>query len=205
MHAFEGVQQGTVVGQEGLEYYYDRYLRGRPAPARAGQRARQPRDRSELAARRAAPGPQPEGDARPRPAERREGALQAASTRAHGGKAATAGAFVAMDPRNGEVLALGSYAELRPQQVRQTADPGALRRRSTSAGRTAAPLTDRAVDGDVSDRLDVQADHRDGGAGSGVITPARRLGAGECIQIGAAAFCNAGNANYGARRAGARR
>src|SRR5665213_140719 len=26
--AFRGVQQGTVIGQEGLEYYYDHYLRG---------------------------------------------------------------------------------------------------------------------------------------------------------------------------------
>ncbi len=28
LSAFRGVKQGTVVGQEGLEYYYDRYLRG---------------------------------------------------------------------------------------------------------------------------------------------------------------------------------
>ena len=32
--AFRGVQQGTVVGQEGLEYYYDRYLRGEPGVQR---------------------------------------------------------------------------------------------------------------------------------------------------------------------------
>ncbi len=31
MRPFQGVKQGTVVGQEGLEYYYDRYLRGCPA------------------------------------------------------------------------------------------------------------------------------------------------------------------------------
>ena len=31
---FRGVQQGTVVGQEGLEYYYDRYLRGEPGVQR---------------------------------------------------------------------------------------------------------------------------------------------------------------------------
>ncbi len=29
MRAFRGVHAGTIVGQEGLEYYYDRYLRGR--------------------------------------------------------------------------------------------------------------------------------------------------------------------------------
>ena len=34
MSAFRGVQQGTIVGQEGLEYYYDRYLRGEPGVRR---------------------------------------------------------------------------------------------------------------------------------------------------------------------------
>ena len=43
LRAFRGVKQGTVVGQEGLEYYYDRYLRGTPGrAARAGQRRRLP-------------------------------------------------------------------------------------------------------------------------------------------------------------------
>ncbi|HTA14677.1 MAG TPA: hypothetical protein VK781_07455, partial [Solirubrobacteraceae bacterium] len=31
---FRGVQQGTVVGQEGVEFYYDRYLRGKPGEKR---------------------------------------------------------------------------------------------------------------------------------------------------------------------------
>ena len=34
LHPFRGVKQGTVVGQEGVEYYYDRYLRGRPGTQR---------------------------------------------------------------------------------------------------------------------------------------------------------------------------
>src|SRR5437660_2070942 len=34
LRAFRGVRQGTVVGQEGLEYYYDRYLRGNPGVQR---------------------------------------------------------------------------------------------------------------------------------------------------------------------------
>ncbi len=41
--AFRGVPQGTIVGQEGLEYYYDRYLRGQAGrAARRGQRAGYP-------------------------------------------------------------------------------------------------------------------------------------------------------------------
>ena len=59
LRAFHGVQPGTVVGQEGLEYYYDRYLRGQPgSAARGGQRhglpgAQQPR--ADPAAGRAQP------------------------------------------------------------------------------------------------------------------------------------------------------
>ncbi len=34
LKAFRGVQGGTIVGQEGLEYYYDRYLRGTPGVER---------------------------------------------------------------------------------------------------------------------------------------------------------------------------
>ncbi len=40
MPAFHGVQQGTVVGQEGLEYYYDRYLRGEAGVQRVEVNAR---------------------------------------------------------------------------------------------------------------------------------------------------------------------
>ena len=68
--AFRGVQQGTVVGQEGLEYYYDRYLRGHDGTAaRAGQRRRL--SRAHAPAADAAQGRlQPQDDARPRPAAR---------------------------------------------------------------------------------------------------------------------------------------
>src|SRR2546421_41538 len=52
--AFRGVKQGTVVGQEGLEYYYDRYLRGTAGGEPGGGKAH-----GESPAR--TPGPTPPG------------------------------------------------------------------------------------------------------------------------------------------------
>ena len=72
---------------------------------------------------------------------------------------------MAMDPTNGEVLALGSYPSLRRQRVRQAAVAGALRQAQLGGERRAAvqPRDRRRL----SDRLGVQADHRDGVAGGG--------------------------------------
>ncbi len=109
MRAFSGVKQGTVVGQEGLEYYYDRYLRGQagiervevnaagyPVPAnlaptlpKAGYSLKVTLDL----------GLQREGE---------KALLEGIENARAGGKPATAGAFVAIDPRNGQVLAMGS-------------------------------------------------------------------------------------------------
>ena len=123
-----GRQQGTVVGQEGLEYYYDRYLRGRdgeqrvqvnsegypvptrlqPTPPKAGYSLKTTLD---LGLQR----------------EAEKALLQGIENARAGGKPATAGAFMAIDPLNGEVLAIGSYPIVRPEQVRQTADRTRIR------------------------------------------------------------------------------
>src|SRR5260370_7319663 len=82
--AFRGVHQGTIVGQEGLEYYYDRYLRGKPGIRRvevnaeglpvsarlppeqpvAGHSLRLP---PSLGLQKAAQQPRPDAQAHPRP------------------------------------------------------------------------------------------------------------------------------------------
>ena len=115
--AFRGVQQGTVVGQEGLEYYYDRYLRGHdglqrvqvnsagypvptrlpPTPPKAGYSLRTTLDL----------GLQREGE---------KALLEGIENARAGGKPAPAGAFVAIDPLNGEVLAIGSYPTFDPNK-----------------------------------------------------------------------------------------
>ena len=62
--AFRGVKQGTVVGQEGLEYYYDHYLRGSPGVQRVEVNAAgYPSSEHQSPTDRAAVGIQPQGDA----------------------------------------------------------------------------------------------------------------------------------------------
>ncbi|MDE3069974.1 MAG: hypothetical protein KGJ43_04525, partial [Acidobacteriota bacterium] len=116
MKGFRGVQGGTVVGQGGLEYYYDNWLRGHPGEQRFEVNA----------AGEAVPGDIP-------PIEPRAGyslrttlslPLEEAGERAlregiesarASGKPATAGAYVAMDPLTGEILATGSYPSFDPE------------------------------------------------------------------------------------------
>jgi len=105
---YRGVRGGTIVGQSGLEYTYDRYLRGRDGATRVqvdalGQakgylRTRQPVQGANLKLSLDL-GLQRSGQA----------ALATGIGLANGnGNPAAAGAFVALDPRNGEVLAMGS-------------------------------------------------------------------------------------------------
>jgi len=105
---YRGVRGGTIVGQSGLEYTYDRYLRGRDGATRVqvdalGQakgylRTRQPVQGAnlklsiDLGLQRAG-----------------QQALAKGIELANGnGNPAAAGAFVALDPRDGAVLAMGS-------------------------------------------------------------------------------------------------
>jgi penicillin-binding protein 2 len=111
---YRGVRGGTLVGQSGLEYTYDRYLRGRDGATRVQVDALG----------------NPKGYLRERPPVQGENlrlsvdlglekAGQAALATGIGlangnGHPAQSGAFVALDPRNGEVLAMGSTPSFDP-------------------------------------------------------------------------------------------
>ena len=76
-----------------------------------------------------------------------EKALREGIERARGGgKPAVAGAFVAMDPRNGEILAIGSYPSFNPNKLAKPLTQAEYSR-SRAAARRPGPLTDRAVNG----------------------------------------------------------
>ena len=146
------------MGQSGIEYAYDRYLRGRDGayevqvdalgeqrgtglhrPPAAGQAAQALLD-LEL---------QGEGQ--------RAMSEPAITVANRNGNPANAGAFVAMDPRNGEILAMGSFPSFDPNVFAKPVSPSKFQRDPRRGGAAALQPRDR---GPVSDGVDLQADHR---------------------------------------------
>lgn len=107
---FEGAQQGDLVGQTGLEYQYDRFLRGRPGVQRVEVEA-------SGKARKELPGTLPRtGDSLRLTIDKglqRSG--EAAIARGASGIATHGAAFVVMDIHNGEIRAMGSYPNYDPE------------------------------------------------------------------------------------------
>lgn len=111
---YRGVRGGTIVGQSGLEYTYDRYLRGRDGatrvqvdalgqakgylPTRVPVRGANLRLSIDLGLQRAG----------------QQALATGIGLANQHGNPARAGAFVALDPRNGEVLAMGSAPSYDP-------------------------------------------------------------------------------------------
>jgi penicillin-binding protein 2 len=132
---YSGLRQGDTVGQSGIEYEYDRFLRGK-----AGT------DRVQVDALG-----RPTGELRSKPAEAGDNVrltidsgLQSYAEGALG-SFGLPGAFVAMDVNDGSILAMGSTP---------TFDPAIFTRpitqrqyRSLTSEQTDAPLANRAIQG----------------------------------------------------------
>jgi penicillin-binding protein 2 len=198
LKGFRGVKQGTIVGAEGLEYYYDRYLRGTPGVRRVEVNA------SGLPVpARLPPSPPTSGRSLKLTLdlglqkEAEKALLQGMEHARANSKAAPAGAFVAMDPRNGEILAIGSRPSFDPNKF---AKPLTKAEYEQLAGTGAAggPLTDRAVNGAYPTGSTFKPITAMAALEGGVITPGEGLGAGSCIHVGVQEFCNAGKADFGA-------
>ena len=202
LRPFRGVAQGTVVGQEGLEYYYDRYLRGEQGVQRVEVNASGYAVPSRLAptAPRAGRslkvtldlGLQQEGE---------KALLEGIQHAKASGKPALAGAFTALDPRTGQVLAMGSYPSFDPNKFAKPltkSEYAALQGIGPAGGGTPAPLTNRAVNGTYPTGSTFKPIVAIGALESGVLDPSVGLGAGQCVTVSTQQFCNAGKADYGA-------
>src|SRR5205807_4829848 len=106
---FRGVHQGTIVGKGGLEFTYDRYLRGKPGATRVQVDALG-RPKGEYPQR------QPEQGRQLKLSLdlNLEQAGQQAMAEAGGipivnGERNRGGAFVALNPYDGSIMAMGSY------------------------------------------------------------------------------------------------
>jgi penicillin-binding protein 2 len=198
LRAFNGVKAGTVVGQEGLEYYYDRYLRGQPGIERVEVNAQGYPVPSSLPTKPAVAGHSLRVTLDLALQQEAEKAMHEGIEHAHAsGKPATAGAFVALDPRTGQVLAIGSYPSFNPNKFAKPltkAEYAALQGNSSFGG----PLTNRAVNGTYPTGSTFKPITAMGALESGVLDPNAGLGAGQCISVSTQQFCNAGHADYGA-------
>jgi penicillin-binding protein 2 len=106
---YQGIPAGTEIGQNGLEARYDRYLRGQDGTSRIEVNAAGERRRA-----LAATDPQPGRTLKLTLDQDLQQAGEDALRKVGEGRP---GAFVAMDPRDGKVYAMGSYPTYKPSDA----------------------------------------------------------------------------------------
>jgi penicillin-binding protein 2 len=189
---FRGVRQGTVVGKEGIERAYDRYLRGVDGAQRItvdalGRPKGSPQERD----------PVPGRALRTSLDLDLQRTGEAVLDRTIAAGPGTAGAFVALDPRNGEVLAMGSNPSYDPAVLSR---PITQKRLEQLFGPDAgSPRFNRAIGGLYPTGSTFKPITALAAMGQSLITPSTPINDPGCIEIGAAkqSFCNAGKTPNG--------
>jgi penicillin-binding protein 2 len=188
---YRGVKQGTIVGQSGLERSYDRYLRGvdgvqrvqvdafgRPIPSNklrrvepiAGQRLRLSLDLGlSQTGDRALSGPLNAGN--------------------------HPGAYVALDPRSGEVLAMGSNPTFDPALLTKTLTQ--KRYDALFGDNAGAPAFNRAMQGGYPTASTFKAITALASLDAKLIGPNTSVDDGGCVQVYEQKRCNANDQAYG--------
>ena len=193
---FRDVKQGTIVGKGGLEYTYDRYLRGKAGatriqvdafgrpkgtfPERLPVQGKQLKLSLDLDLQRAG----------------QQAMSEAGGIPITDGEKNRGGAFVAMDPRNGEVLAMGSYPSFDPNIFAKPLKQSTFNKLNSEEN--GQPLVDRAVNGLYPTGSTFKLITSVAALESGTITPDTVIDDPGSIQIGNIVFHNAGNTAHGA-------
>jgi penicillin-binding protein 2 len=195
MERYRGVEPGTRIGADGIEKSYDEYLRGTDGFTRVVINALGSRDDRRQMSRR-----------EPRQGKRLrltldlnlQRAANDALARAVGAASrygAKAGAFVAMDPRNGEVLALGSYPSF---DANEFAKPISQKRyNALSSEELGAPLFNRAIAATYPTGSTFKPVTAMAALEEGIITPATPIHDDGEFELGDRVFKNAQDASYG--------
>ncbi|HEY8583612.1 MAG TPA: penicillin-binding protein 2, partial [Capillimicrobium sp.] len=184
---YRDVKQGTIIGKDGIEWQYDRYLRGQDG-AQLLQVDSMGGYKGELRRRQPVPGQQLKLSLD----LRLQRAAQEAIATAGGG---LPGAFVAMDPRNGEILALGSYPSFDPSVFTKPISQDEYE--ALSSEETGAPLFNRAIAGLYPTGSTFKPITALAALTSGVITTTETINDTGCLTVGSTDFCSPGNAGAG--------
>ena len=185
-----GIEQGTIVGKAGLEYTYDRYLRGRDGAKvlRVDANGRFSSDRP-VDIRQPLPGRQ----LRLSLDVRLQRAAQEAFVAVGGG---LPGGFVAMNPRNGEVYALGSHPTFKPSLFAKPIPQTRFEQLNSEAN--GAPLYNRAIGGQYASGSTFKPITSIAALEEKVLTPDSTYNDPGCIEVGNLPKCNAGKVPNGA-------
>jgi penicillin-binding protein 2 len=194
---YRGVSPGERIGKDGIEESYDSYLRGTDGFTRVivnsfGNRddtrrttrtdpiqGRQLRLTLDLGLQRAA-----------------QNAVARAVDAAQGnGNPADAGAFVAMDPRDGEVLALGSYPSFDANLFAKPIDQETYE--ELNSEENGAPLFNRAISAGYPTGSTFKPITALAAVDTGIITPSTPLSDPGVFHYGGREFKNARDAVYG--------
>ncbi len=184
---YRGLEPGDEVGKDGVEYTYDRYLRGRPGMTRIQVDAfGEPTAHGQLVSRPPVPGDNLKLSI--------DSDVQAAGEAALSARGLPGG-FVTMDVHSGEILGLGSFP---------TFDPSVFTRPMTQSQVDAlyrdpvsAPLTDRAIAGLYPTGSTFKLITAMAALESGTITTSTPIFDGGSLTVGGESFQNAGGAAYG--------
>jgi penicillin-binding protein 2 len=196
MERYRGVEPGTRIGADGIEESYDKYLRGKDGFTRVVINALGTRDDRRRMTRR-----EPRQGQRLRLTldlnlQRAANDAMSRAVAAASENGAKAGAFVAMDPRNGEILALGSYPSF---DANEFAKPISQKRyNELSSEELGAPLFNRAIAATYPTGSTFKPITAMAALEEGIITPTSTIVDDGEFELGDRVLHNAGEASYGA-------
>jgi penicillin-binding protein 2 len=185
---FKGVNQQAVVGQAGLEWQYDRYLRGRDGASLLSINSLG-RSRGFLRRREPVPGRNLKLSL---DLGLQKAGQQAVARAGHGNP----GGFVALDPRNGQILALGSVPSFNPSVFAKPLSQTTFKALNSQAN--GAPLFNRAIAGAYPTGSTFKPVTALAGLSSGVIGTGTVINDTGCLTVGLTKFCSPGNQGHGA-------
>ena len=182
---YSGLRQGDEVGQSGIEYQYDRYLRGRSGLTRLQVDALG-RPKGVPRVEPASPGDNVRLTIEPSVQATGEAAL---------GSFGLPGAFVAMDVHNGDVIAMGSEPSFDPAIFTKSITQAQYK--ALTSEKNGAPLVNRAIrgaypTGSVFKPITATAALQDG-----LLTPTTTVFDGGTLKVDVLELHNANDAVYG--------